>query len=55
MVPVFKVSSRTELTERWPDLIDVDAGRPATGRRSIEELRWELYSFYLDVANGKKY
>ncbi|MBD8705922.1 MULTISPECIES: galactarate dehydratase [unclassified Pseudomonas] len=54
MSPVVKVSTRTELAQRWPDLIDVDAGRIATGRASIEDLGWELFHFYLDVASGKK-
>ncbi|CAE6901296.1 galactarate dehydratase [Pseudomonas marincola] len=54
MAPVVKVSTRTELAQRWPDLIDVDAGRIATGRASIEELGWELFHYYLDVASGKK-
>lgn len=54
MAPVVKVSTRTELAHRWPDLIDVDAGRIATGRASIEELGWELFHFYLDVASGRK-
>jgi galactarate dehydratase len=54
MAPVVKVSTRTELAQRWPDLIDIDAGRIATGRASIEELGWELFHFYLDVASGKK-
>ncbi len=54
MAPVVKVSTRTELAQRWPDLIDIDAGRIATGRASIEDLGWELFHFYLDVASGKK-
>ncbi|WP_213881765.1 galactarate dehydratase [Pseudomonas sp. dw_358] len=54
MAPVVKVSTRTELAERWPDLIDIDAGRVATGRASIEELGWELFHYYLDVASGRK-
>jgi galactarate dehydratase len=54
MAPVVKVSTRTELAQRWPDLIDIDAGRIATGRASIEELGWELFHFYLDVASGKQ-
>ncbi|WP_407310452.1 galactarate dehydratase [Pseudomonas sp. nanlin1] len=54
MAPVVKVSTRTELAERWPDLIDVDAGRIATGRSTIEELGWELFHYYLDVASGRK-
>ena len=33
LVPVVKVSSRTALAEKWHDLIDIDAGRIATGAR----------------------
>lgn len=54
MVPVIKVSSRTSLAERWPDLIDVDAGRIATGRARIEEVGWEIFRMILDVASGRK-
>ncbi|MFK8250401.1 galactarate dehydratase [Ancylobacter terrae] len=52
--PVLKVSSRTELAERWPDLIDLDAGRIATGKASIEEVGQELFELILDVASGRK-
>jgi galactarate dehydratase len=54
MVPVVKVSSRTSLAERWPDLIDIDAGRIATGAATIEEVGWEIFRFILDVASGRK-
>ncbi|HBX55831.1 galactarate dehydratase [Pseudomonas sp. UBA2684] len=54
MAPVVKVATRTELAERWPDLIDIDAGRIATGRASIEELGWQLFHYYLDVASGRQ-
>jgi galactarate dehydratase len=54
LVPVVKVSSRTALAEKWPDLIDVDAGRIATGRASIEEVGWEIFRFILDVASGRR-
>lgn len=54
MAPVIKVSTRTELARRWPDLIDVDAGRIASGESSVEELGWELFHYYLDVASGSK-
>lgn len=54
MVPVVKVSSRTELAQRWPDLIDIDAGRIASGRSTVEEIGWELFHEYLDVASGRK-
>jgi galactarate dehydratase len=54
MVPVVKISSRTSLAERWPDLIDIDAGRIATGSATIEEVGWEIFQFILDVASGRK-
>ncbi len=54
LVPVVKVSSRTALAERWPDLIDVDAGRIATGGATIEEVGWEIFRYILDVASGRK-
>jgi galactarate dehydratase len=54
LVPVIKVSSRTALAERWPDLIDIDAGRIATGVATIEEVGWELFRFILEVASGRK-
>jgi galactarate dehydratase len=54
LAPVVKVSSRTALAERWPDLIDIDAGRIATGHATIEEVGWELFRFLLEVASGRK-
>ena len=54
LVPVIKVSSRTALAERWHDLIDLDAGRIATGHATIESVGWELFHLLLDVASGRK-
>jgi galactarate dehydratase len=54
LVPVIKVSSRTELAERWPDLIDIDAGRIATGCASIADVGWEIFRFILDAASGRR-
>ena len=53
-VPVIKVATRSELARRWHDLMDVDAGRIATGEASIEELGWELFDTILDVASGRR-
>ena len=39
---------------RWPDLIDLDAGRVATGEASIEQLGWELFLLMLDIASGRR-
>ena len=54
LVPVVKVSSRTALAEKWHDLIDIDAGRIATGQATIQEVGTEIFHFLLDVASGKK-
>ncbi len=54
MVPVIKVSSRTTLAERWPDLIDIDAGGIATGDATIEQVGGRLFELILDVASGRK-
>jgi galactarate dehydratase len=54
MAPVIKVSTRNSLTEKWHDLIDVNAGRIATGEATIEEVGWEIFHLILDVASGQK-
>jgi galactarate dehydratase len=54
MVPVIKVGSNSKLSQRWFDLIDLDAGKIATGEKTIEEMGWELFSLILEVASGKK-
>jgi galactarate dehydratase len=53
MAPVIKVATRTSLAERWHDLIDVDAGRIATGDASIEDIGWEIFRLILKVASGE--
>ncbi|WCE05336.1 galactarate dehydratase [Pseudoxanthomonas sp. JBR18] len=54
MVPVIKVATRSELARRWSDLMDVDAGVVATGEKSLEDLGWDIFQLYLDVASGKQ-
>ncbi|TXS90242.1 galactarate dehydratase [Parahaliea maris] len=54
MAPVIKVATRSELAERWADLIDVDAGRILSGGVTLEELGWEIFRLYLSVASGEK-
>jgi galactarate dehydratase len=53
-VPVVKVATRNELARRWHDLMDINAGRIASGEASIEDVGWELFRFLLDVASGRK-
>ena len=52
--PVIKVATRSDLAARWHDLMDVDAGRIATGEASIEEVGWEIFRLILDVASGRR-
>lgn len=52
--PVIKVSTNTTLKEKWFDLIDVDAGSIATGKKTIEEVGWEIFNLILDVASDKQ-
>jgi galactarate dehydratase len=53
-VPVIKMATRSDLARRWFDLMDIDAGRIATGEASIEDVGWELFRLMLDVASGRK-
>lgn len=52
--PVIKVSTRTALARRWPDLIDFDAGPVAAGAMTIEEAGWALFRLILDTASGRR-
>lgn len=54
MAPVIKVATRDALSEQWHDLIDINAGRIATGEATIEEVGWELFHYMIDVASGRK-
>ncbi|MDU4961968.1 MAG: galactarate dehydratase [Sporomusaceae bacterium] len=54
MAPVIKVSTRNALTEQWHDLIDINAGRIATGDASIEEVGWDIFRLILEVASGRQ-
>lgn len=53
-VPVIKVSSQTSLANRWYDLIDVDAGRVATGEATVPQIGEEIFQRILDVASGRR-
>jgi len=53
-VPVIKVATRSDLARRWFDLMDVDAGRIATGEASIEEVGWSLFNLMIEVASGRQ-
>ncbi len=54
IAPVIKVSSRTALKTRWPDLIDIDAGQVISRQRSIEAVGMDLFEMVLRVASGEQ-
>lgn len=53
-VPVIKVSTRSELKQRWHDLIDIDAGSIATGDATIEDVGREIFRLILEIASGRE-
>lgn len=53
-VPVIKVATRDDLARRWHDLMDINAGRIATGDATIADVGWELFHMLLDVASGRR-
>ncbi|KKW67774.1 galactarate dehydrogenase [Lampropedia cohaerens] len=53
-VPVIKVATRTNLARRWFDLMDLDAGRIATGEASIQQVGEELFELIIAIASGRK-
>lgn len=53
-VPVIKIATRGDLVRRWHDLMDVNAGRIATGEATIEEVGRELFRLLLEVASGRQ-
>jgi galactarate dehydratase len=53
-VPVIKVATRNDLANRWHDLMDINAGRIASGEATIAEVGWEMFQLMLDVASGRE-
>lgn len=53
-VPVIKMASRNNIANRWYDLIDISAGDIAIGKKTIEDVGWELFELILAIASGEK-
>ena len=52
--PVIKVATRTELAQRWHDLMDLNAGPIADGTASVADVGWQLFHLLLATASGRK-
>ncbi len=51
--PVVKISSNSELAQRMPDIIDIDAGPIVRSEKSIEEMGEEILDLVVHVASGE--
>jgi len=51
--PVIKLSPNTELAERMPDIIDIDAGKIIAGEATIEEVGKTILDLVIQVATGE--
>ena len=54
IVPVIKVSTNTTLSEKMPDIIDINAGTIIEGKESIEQAAKRILDYVIDVASGTK-
>ncbi len=53
-MPTLKVATRSNLARRWPDLIDIDAGRVTTGEVTLEQMGAEMFETIIATASGQK-
>ena len=53
IAPVVKLSTNSELTERMPDIIDIDTAEVIAGRKSIEQMGEEILERMIQIASGE--
>ena len=54
IAPVIKVASNSDVFNRMPDDIDVDAGKILDGESTIQEVGAEIFRLVEEVVNGKQ-
>ena len=54
VTPVIKVSSNHKLTERMPDIIDINTGFVISGDKNIQQMGEEILEKVIKVASGKE-
>ncbi len=52
--PTIKIATNSDLAERMPDDMDIDAGRIATGAATVEQVGREIYDHILRTASGEQ-
>jgi altronate dehydratase large subunit len=53
VAPCLKISTNSQIAERCPDLIDLDAGRILSGEATLESMGREIRERLVAVANGE--
>ena len=51
--PTIKIATNTEIAERMPEDMDIDAGRVLSAGSSVEDIGWGIYRAILDTASGR--
>jgi altronate hydrolase len=53
IVPVLKMSTNSDLAQRMPDIIDLDAGPIVRGEATVERIGERLLDLVIDTASGR--
>ena len=53
IAPVVKLSTNSRLTEKMPDIIDIDTGRVISGEQTIQQMGEELLERVIQIASGE--
>jgi altronate hydrolase len=53
ITPVIKIASNTDLANKLPYMIDIDAGRMLTAQNSLVEMGEEILEYCIKVASGE--
>jgi altronate hydrolase len=53
IAPVVKISTNSELAQRMPDIIDLDAGPIITGDKTVEQVGEDVLELVIRVAGGE--
>jgi altronate hydrolase len=53
IAPVVKISTNSQLTEKMPDIIDIDAGSIISGQKTIQQVGGEILDRIIQFASGE--
>jgi altronate hydrolase len=53
IAPVVKISTNSRLTEKMPDIIDIDAGSIISGQKTLQQMGGEILDRIIQIASGE--